>query len=170
MIEIRDAAAFEVRLELIRRQLFGAAVERCELAERILEAAAGLRPLLEQPLMGFATASYADLRQQFNALIFPGFIASHPLDRLMELPRYLEAMRLRIERLQRDPARDEARLLEIKPFQDALSAAGEKHRDSAAWQQFRWLLEEWRVSLFAQELGTREPVSAKRLAQRLADL
>ena len=170
LIEIRDAAAFEVRLELIRRQLFGAAVERCELAERILEAAAGLRPLLEQPLMGFATASYADLRQQFNALIFPGFIASHPLDRLMELPRYLEAMRLRIERLQRDPARDEARLLEIKPFQDALSAAGEKHRDSAAWQQFRWLLEEWRVSLFAQELGTREPVSAKRLAQRLADL
>ena len=166
---IRDAAAFEARLEQVRRQLFGAAVERCQLAERILEAVAELRPQLQQPLMGFATASYADLRQQFDALVFPGFIARHPLAQLAELPRYLEAMRLRIERLQRDPGCDEARLLELKPFLDGLADA-EDRRDSAAWQQLRWLIEEWRVSLFAQELGTRNPVSAKRLAQRLADL
>ncbi|MEZ5465786.1 MAG: ATP-dependent RNA helicase HrpA [Lysobacteraceae bacterium] len=170
LVAIRDATAFETRLELIRRQLFGAAIERCELAERILEAVAELRPQLEQSLMGFATASYADLRQQFDALIFPGFIAAHPLEQLTELPRFLEAMRLRVERLQRDPARDEARLLELKPFVDGLATAGPAKRDSAAFQHLRWLLEEWRVSLFAQELGTREPVSAKRLARRLADL
>ncbi|MCB1560506.1 MAG: ATP-dependent RNA helicase HrpA, partial [Xanthomonadales bacterium] len=170
LVEIRDAAALEARLELIRRQLFGAAVERCELAERILEAVAGLRPLLEQPLMGFATASYADLRRQFDALIFPGFIAVHPLQQLTELPRYLEAMRLRIDRLQRDPARDEARLLELKPFVDGLATVEPAKRDSAAFQRLRWRLEEWRVSLFAQELGTREPVSAKRLARELGDL
>ena len=64
----------------------------------------------------------------------------------------------------------EARLLELKPFVDGLATVEPAKRDSAAFQRLRWRLEEWRVSLFAQELGTREPVSAKRLARELGDL
>ena len=71
----------------------------------------------------------------------------------------------------RDPARDQARMLEIKPFADALAQAVEDGvAGSADWQALRWDLEELRVSMFAQELGARAGVSPKKLAQRLQAL
>ena len=90
---------------------------------------------------------------------------------LREYPRYLKALALRGERALRDPARDQARMLELKPFDDALAEA--RARDEAqapGWQALRWELEELRVSLFAQELGARGGVSPKKLAARLAQL
>ena len=80
-------------------------------------------------------------------------------------------MTLRAERAKRDPARDQARMLELKPFVDALQgayASGVAH--DAGWQALRWELEELRVSVFAQELGARAGVSPKKLAQRLQAL
>ena len=92
-----------------------------------------------------------------------------PASVLAEYPRYLKALVLRGERALRDPVRDQARMLELKPFADALAAANET-ADHAEWQALRWELEELRVSLFAQELGARGGVSPKRLAARLARL
>jgi len=60
---------------------------------------AELVPLLDPPLMGFATANYEDLRQQLAGLVHPGFLRDTPFDRLNELPRFLKGMRLRAERL-----------------------------------------------------------------------
>ena len=80
-------------------------------------------------------------------------------------------MVLRAERALRDPAGDQARMLELKPFADALSQARRRGQaDEPGWQALRWDLEELRVSLFAQELGSRGGVSPKKLAQRLASL
>jgi ATP-dependent helicase HrpA len=94
-----------------------------------------------------------------------------PAPALAEYPRYLRAIALRAERALRDPARDQARMLELKPFADALDAAARAgHAADPGWQALRWELEELRVSLFAQELGTRGGVSAKKLAARLAAL
>ena len=77
----------------------------------------------------------------------------------------------RAERALRDPARDQARMLELKPFADALDDARLRGVDAAPeWQALRWELEEFRVSLFAQELGAKGGVSAKKLATRLARL
>ena len=101
----------------------------------------------------------------------PGFLRDVPAGALAEYPRYLRALSLRAERALRDPARDQARMLEIKPFSDALATAtAAGHADRAEWRALRWDLEELRVSLFAQELGTRRPVSPKKLAARLAQL
>jgi ATP-dependent helicase HrpA len=91
-----------------------------------------------------------------------------PFDRLNELPRFLKGMRLRAERLRNDPGKDQARMLEVIGFSLALREAVKQGRAKhPAWQALRWALEEFRVSLFAQELGTRETVSAKRLAKLL---
>ena len=80
-------------------------------------------------------------------------------------------MKLRAERAKRDPARDQARMLELKPFVDALEEAAALGRGARPeWQALRWDLEELRVSLFAQELGARAGISAKKLAQRVAAL
>jgi len=113
--------------------------------------------------------SYQDLQHQLDGLIHPGFLLSTPADRLADLPRYLTAMERRVERLTRDPSRDQAGLAAVLPHQRRLDEALERHarkgiRDPAL-TEVRWLLEEYRVSLFAQELGTRERVSEKRLAR-----
>jgi ATP-dependent helicase HrpA len=76
-------------------------------------------------------------------------------------------MRLRAERLRQDPARDPSRMLQVLPYWRALLNAGGTALGDETWSELRWLLEEWRVSLFAQELKTAEPVSAKRLARAL---
>jgi ATP-dependent helicase HrpA len=164
--QIRSRAEFDALSAQIGRDLFAEAMRRLELTEKIVASYAELIPQLEQKLMGLGTASYEDLRAQLRGLIHPGFLRDTPYERLTELPRYLKAMRLRGERLRQDPVRDQARMLELLQFSEALAQAGEKSR-GPHWQALRWALEELRVSLFAQELGTRETVSPKRLARLL---
>jgi len=168
---IRDRAAFEQRRDEAGRGLFGEAMERLKLAEAILSAVAELKPQLESPLMGWARGNLDDLRAQLEGLVHPGFLRDTPAAALAELPRYLKAMRLRAERALRDPTRDQARMLEIKPFADALEDAERLGlARQPGWQALRWELEELRVSVFAQELGARGGVSPKKLAQRLQAL
>jgi len=164
-LDARSAGAFEALRTQAARELFGCAIARLKLAEPIIEAQAELKPWLEPPLMGFARASYDDLREQFDALLAPGVLRELPTARLAHYPRYLKAMRLRGERLRQDPAKDQQRMLQVLPcWREYLKhlAAGSEGLD-----ELRWLIEEWRVSLFAQELKTAEPVSAKRLAKAL---
>ena len=169
-LDVRTAGAFEALRTQCSRELFGAGVERLKLAEPIIEAQAELKPWLEPPLLGFARASYDDLREQFDALLAPGFLRELPLSRLAHYPRYLKAMRLRGERLRQDPAKDQQRMLQVLPYWRAYLQQRAAGADPAALAELRWLIEEWRVSLFAQELKTAEPVSAKRLAKALAAL
>jgi ATP-dependent helicase HrpA len=169
-LDARTTASFEKLRAQFSQQLFGAAVERLKLAEPIIEAQAELKSWLQPPLLGFARASYDDMREQFDALLAAGILRELPATRLAHLPRYLKAMRLRGERLRQDPAKDQQRMLQVMPYWRAWlqhRAAGD---DAAALDELRWLIEEWRVSLFAQELKTAEPVSAKRLARALAAL
>jgi ATP-dependent helicase HrpA len=165
---VRSRADFDALVNEVGRGLFAEAMRRLELTERIVAAYAELVPALEQPLMGLGTASFDDLRAQLKGLVHPGFLRDTPYQRLTELPRYLKGMRLRAERLKLDPGRDQARMLEVLPFAEALQRAREQGRAGQPdWQALRWALEELRVSLFAQELGTRETVSPKRLAKLL---
>ena len=165
--DIRDRTAFESRRDDAGRRLFPEAMQRLQLAESILGAVAELKPQLESPLMGWARGNLDDLRQQLAGLVHAGFLRETPAEALAQFPRYLKAMSLRAERAKRDPTRDQARMLEIKPFVDALAQAD---ASDPQWQALRWDLEELRVSLFAQELGARAGISPKKLAQRLAML
>jgi ATP-dependent helicase HrpA len=168
VLDVRTAGTFEALHTQAARELFAAAVARLKLAEPIIEAQAELKPWLQPPLMGFARVSYDDLREQLEGLLVPGFLRDLPSARLAHYPRYLKAMRLRAERLRQDPAKDQQRMLQVLPFwREYLKhrAAGSEKLD-----ELRWLIEEWRVSLFAQELKTAEPVSAKRLNRALENL
>ncbi|TAM01883.1 MAG: DUF3418 domain-containing protein, partial [Rhodanobacter sp.] len=169
-LNVRTAAAFEALHTRCARELFAAGVERLRLAEPIIETQAELKPWLEPPLLGFARASYDDLREQLDALLSPGFVRELPPSRLAHYPRYLKAMRLRGERLRQDPAKDQQRMLQVLPYWRAYLQQRATGVESGALAELRWLIEEWRVSLFAQELKTAEPVSAKRLARVLAAL
>lgn len=169
--EIRDPAVFALRRDAIAKTLFGEAMDRLKQAEAILARVAEVRVALESNLMGWAKANLDDLHAQLAALAAPGFLRDTPAEALAEYPRYLRAMALRAERALRDPVRDQARMLELKPFVDALDDARDRGIDDRdGWQALRWELEEFRISLFAQELGAKGGISAKKLATRLSQL
>ena len=111
----------------------------------------------------------ADVRRQCESLLESGWLARIPWERLQHLPRYLRAASLRIEKLRADPARDRGRAAQMAPLEQAYRRERAARRKVGALppeiEQFGWLLEELRVSLFAQELKTPVPVSVKRLAK-----
>jgi len=169
-LDVRRRPDFEHVREGLARVLFATAVERLAIVEDIIESYAELKPLLEPPLLGFARANYDDLRDQLAELLPPGFVRETDKPRLAHFPRYLRAMRLRAERLRQDPARDQARMLTVQLYwRDYLKLRATRGNDPAL-SELRWLIEELRVSTFAQELRTAESVSPKRLAKLVEGL
>ncbi|CAN0319057.1 unnamed protein product, partial [Phaeothamnion confervicola] len=110
-----------------------------------------------------------DVKQQVARLLAPHFIAQTPYERLQHFPRYLKGAGLRLDKLRADPSRDARLMSEFAPLHSAWQreAASRMKQGTMTDEigQFRWLLEELRVSLFAQELRTPVPVSVKRLAK-----
>jgi ATP-dependent helicase HrpA len=130
------------------------------------------RAALEKRLAGAEKGSsqaVADIRAQIGRLLAPGWLARTPWERLQHLPRYLKAAALRLEKLRTDPQRDQRLAAELaaleQPFRRELGARSRNGAISPELDQFGWLIEELRVSLFAQELRTPVPVSVKRLAK-----
>ncbi len=107
----------------------------------------------------------ADAAQQLQRLVPKNFLTAAPYAQLQHFSRYLKAITLRLEKWRADPARDMARMAELKPLEQRYwrLVAERKGATDARMQEFRWLLEELRVSFFAQELRTPQPVSIKRL-------
>ncbi|HKK13606.1 MAG TPA: DUF3418 domain-containing protein, partial [Gammaproteobacteria bacterium] len=110
-------------------------------------------------------AAVGDVRSQLDHLVYPGFVTATPLDWLPHLPRYLKGIRLRLDRLEQNPPRDRQPAALIEPlwrrYLERVPGPGEA--PAPALSDYRWMLEEYRVSLFAQELKTAVPVSAKRM-------
>ena len=106
-----------------------------------------------------------ELQQQLQRLVGKRFMVDTPYSQLQHFPRYLKAMQLRLDKLRTDPARDLAKRTELKPIDQRywrLVAERKGIMDERS-REYRWLLEELRVSFFAQELRTPQPVSVKRL-------
>jgi len=113
-----------------------------------------------------------DVQAQLGHLVPKRFVMSTPWAQLAHLPRYLKAITMRLDKWRADPARDSARLAELRPMEQRFwrTLAERKGVMDARLDEFRWLLEELRVSLFAQELRTPQPVSVKRLDKLWAQL
>ena len=116
--------------------------------------------------------SVADVAQQLQRLVGKRFISETPYAQLQHFARYLKAIVLRLDKLRADPARDATKLAELKPWEQKYwrLVAERKGVTDARMQEFRWLLEELRVSFFAQELRTPQPVSIKRLEKAWGQL
>ena len=158
-----DEAAFKRRVDEGRGRLTLIANEVARLAGTILiEYAAAARKLKDTKNAPDATA---DVAQQLQRLMPKQFIAQAPWAQLAHFPRYLKAITLRLDKYRADPARDAAKLAELRPQEQRYwrLVAERKGAVDARMQELRWLLEELRVSFFAQELRTPQPVSVKRL-------
>ncbi|MFI5357414.1 MAG: ATP-dependent RNA helicase HrpA [Opitutales bacterium] len=171
------AAAFAAALEQAKGELRGLVPRLGDRLREILT--------LRQELLVHAQP-YPGLGEEVTALLPADFLQRVPYERLAHLPRYLRAMALRCERAQKNPAKDRERAQQLAPYVKAvakLAGAGRVPTSAQApsrgegtpppatdVESFRWLVEEFRVSLFAQELGTAEPVSAVKLDRAQAAL
>jgi ATP-dependent helicase HrpA len=158
---LRSAAAFDTRIDAHRGAIAAAGQEIARTVQMSLERVGRIQAALVRA----PAATGADARAQLAWLVPAGFLQVTPWERLQEFTRYLQALEQRLEKAGRDPRRDaqlaaqiaplEARYRELVRVERGLRPPGE--------DPYRWLLEEFRVSLFAQQLRTRVTVSARRL-------
>jgi len=148
-------AAFTTVLERAKADLRGLVPRLTDLLREILT--------LRQALLVHATPP-PGLERDMGSLLGTDFLRTTPYAQLAQLPRYLKAMKLRADRWRKNSAKDGERTAQLAPY----LAAAAKLRDREGGDALRWLVEEFRVSLFAQELGTAEPVSAVKLDRLLA--
>jgi ATP-dependent helicase HrpA len=124
---------------------------------------------LRQRLKGSLPLSWveaaADVADQLEHLVYPGFVAATPSEWLAQMPRYLKAIGRRLDRLDHAPDKDRRLRVELEPLWAACKTWLEAAGPAGARDERRWLMEELRVSLFAQELGTRRRVSVARVAK-----
>ena len=160
-----DAQSFRLRCAEAKSRLGLLAQEICRLVGQILTD----WQVLEKKLPAFKShaAALQDVEKQLGRLLGKRFIAETPFERLQHYPRYLKAISLRLDKLKADPVRDARLLAEYAPLwtnyeRRAMVLAKQGVSDPQV-EQFRWMLEELRVQLFAQELRTPAPVSSKRL-------
>jgi len=111
-----------------------------------------------------------DIKQQLANLVYPGFVRETPAAWFKELPRYLKAVELRLEKLGSQVQKDRVWSAELSNLWAQYKARADKHAQEGKRDEqlalYRWLLEEYRVSLFAQQLGTKVPISDKRLSKQ----
>jgi ATP-dependent helicase HrpA len=165
-----DEFAFKRRIEEGRGRLTLIANEVARLAGVILvDYATAVRKIKDTKIQPEATA---DAAQQLQKLMGKRFIIDTPWPQLQHFSRYLKAITARLDKLRADPARDAAKLAELRPQEQRYwrLVAERKGAVDDRMLEFRWLLEELRVSFFAQELRTPQPVSVKRLDKAWAQL
>ncbi|GHF88513.1 ATP-dependent helicase HrpA [Amycolatopsis bartoniae] len=164
-----DEAGFGVLLEKVRGSVNPTVLMVLSEVEQILRAANDVETTLADA-RGPAE-SLADIRKQLDALVFPGFVTATGFDRLPNLVRYLRAIERRVDKLGNAAAKDVELLRDVQwlqeEYQRAVDALPPGVRPGPELEEVRWMLEELRVSYFAQTLGTAHPVSAKRILKAL---
>lgn len=169
----RDEKQFSQCSDYVRAE-----IADCVLAATIkVERALSLRHEVTKKMKGSVPLnviqSHGDIKQQCEKLVFKGFVTFSGLNKLDDIVRYLQGMLRRLEKLPIDPNQDRLKLIDVNRVLDTYQAIINKQRKDKPVENellnTRWLIEELRVSLFAQNLGTASPISVKRILNHLKD-
>jgi len=160
--DIRTQADFEQRLQR-RGQLLAKSQELCHVLGSALQYNHEVRKALKGRIAPDLLEGLNDINEHLQQLVFVGFLEQLSLEQLRHYPRYLKGILLRLEKLKQNPSKDRQLRLEMQPLWLDYKKYSKRKMSSTALQDFRWQLEELRISLFAQQLGTNYPVSVPRL-------
>lgn len=171
---VRDESAYRALESRVNAGLQSEVNELGRLAGKILERHHAVRKRLSGSMLPAMLAAIKDVDLQLRSLVRPGFVGGTSPDWLPHFPRYLQAVELRLERIVNNPGKDRAGQAAVAPHMERLASLEAEHDDALAallrkvpeLGQWRWMIEEYRVSLFAQELKTALPVSDKRLDEQ----
>jgi ATP-dependent helicase HrpA len=162
-----DSKNFEARLGSGRSKLIETANALCGEIKNVLVQHHQTRRRLSSDTLHDCQAAHADIESQLHHLVYAGFIECTAAQWLLHLPRYLRAIELRIDRLLQDPMKDQQLQRKVDLFWrrclNHMAAAKDDWQSDENFLSYRWMLEEYRVSLFAQRLGTSVKISSKRL-------
>ncbi|HYB15602.1 MAG TPA: ATP-dependent RNA helicase HrpA [Streptosporangiaceae bacterium] len=169
-----DCEGFERLSAAVRSGLHEATAEVVTQVESALRLAHSVETRLGELRADAVRPAVADMRAQLSGLIYPGFVTATGYRRLPHLTRYLRGMERRLDKLPENPARDAANMAVAQragqAYRLAVADLPAARRDDADVTDARWMLEELRISLFAQTLGTVAPVSENRMLAALARL
>ncbi|MEU4649647.1 ATP-dependent RNA helicase HrpA [Nocardia fluminea] len=168
---VRTPEQFDKLVAAVRPQLSTAVVALIRTVVPVLAAAQQARAALADTL---ETDIADDVRQQLEDLLFPGFVAEWGRVRLREVPRYLLAAAQRLESLPGSAVRDRQAMVEVDrmlaAYDKLVNALPPGRKNAREVTEIWWMIEELRVSLFAQKLGTPYPVSAKRIEKAISTI
>jgi len=169
-----DREGFERLSAAVRSRLHEVTADVVTQVESALRLAHGGEARLQDVRADAVQPAVSDMRAQLSGLIYPGFVTATGYRRLPHLTRYLRGIERRLDKLPENPARDAANMAVAhrveQAYQQALAGLPAARRNDADVTEVRWMLEELRVSLFAQTLGTQVPVSENRILGALGRL
>lgn len=162
-----DRQAFDVLYEVVRAELIDTVFTVTAVVERILSSTRRIQKELKSNASLPLISALNDMKSQLEQLVFPGFVARTGYAQLSQVPRYLQAIEKRLEKLPGNVQRDSLNMAVVQgledDYDDAVSALLPGRRAGTELTRVRWMIEELRVSLFAVELGTAYSVSEKRI-------
>ncbi|MFK0038853.1 ATP-dependent RNA helicase HrpA [Paenarthrobacter sp. NPDC090517] len=162
-----NKVAFDALYEVVRAELIDTVFTVTAVVERILASTRRIQKQLKSNASLPLISALNDMKSQLEQLVFPGFVAQTGYAQLSQLPRYLQAIEKRLEKLPGNVQRDSLNMAIVQAleddYDDAVSALLPGRRAGAELTRVRWMIEELRVSLFAVELGTAYSVSEKRI-------
>ncbi|MGJ3435519.1 ATP-dependent RNA helicase HrpA [Serratia sp. Je.1.23.a] len=160
--------------EKVRAELNETVVAVAKQVEQILTAVFNINKRLKGRVDISLALALSDIKNQLGGLVYRGFVTNNGWKRLSDTLRYLQAIERRLEKLATDPHRDRAQMLRVEQVQQAwqqwLNKLPPKRQQDEEVKEVRWMIEELRVSLFAQQLGTPYPISDKRILQTIEQL
>ena len=166
----RDGAGLAALAERKRGDWTGEAERLARLTLEILKLWHGLQKRFKGKIDLAQAMALNDIKLQLSNLVYPGFVRETPAQWLKEIPRYLKAIEQRLDKIAGQVQRDRVWAGELAGYWEQYQARLAKHSQEGKRDPqlglYRWLLEEYRVSLFAQQLGTKLPVSDKRLSKQ----
>jgi ATP-dependent helicase HrpA len=165
-----DQDAFAKLYDTVRAELHDTTAAIVGRVERILKTSHVIELRVKSTASPSLIPALTDIRAQLSRLIHPGFVTVTGWRRLPDLVRYLTAIERRLDKLPDDPHRDRERMLQVQQLWTAYEQLTGTVRPGEALEQVRWMLEELRVSYFAQALGTPYPVSDKRIVKAMDQL
>ena len=169
-----DEAGFEKLRDFVRENLNEVTVDIAQKVEQILSLNHALNQRLKGKMDFTMAFAFSDIKSQLSGLIYPGFVQKSGYDRLPDLQRYLQAVDKRIDKLAQDVNRDRAAMLRVEQVQQAyqqlLAKLPKSKPISDEIAEIRYMIEELRVSLFAQQLGTKYQVSDKRILNLINEM
>ncbi|QQF87048.1 ATP-dependent RNA helicase HrpA [Histophilus somni] len=165
---------FERLRDFIRENLNEITVEIAQQVEKILTLTFEINQRLKGKMDFTMAFAFADIKTQMNGLIYPEFVTKTGYGRLSDIQRYLQAIDKRIDKLAQDINRDRAAMLRVEQvshaYQQLLAKLPKSKPHSSEVKEIPYMIEELRVSLFAQQLGTKYPISDKRILNVIADV
>lgn len=171
---IRSKEDFFIAKEKVRAELADTTLAIAAEVEKVLSAHYIITKKMKGKVALDQVMAYNDIKTQLESLVYRGFVCQSGEKKLPDLQRYLKAVERRLEKLPIDPNKDRLAMIQLKPAIDAYQGLASKLAHHPEKEQMlseiHWMIEELRVSLFAQQLGTAIPISAKRVSQRVEQM